>query len=183
MWKISMSKWDFQIHPTCKLKRTVRWRWSGLVYEGPRKQRCGSAIKRCGSVSLFSLWCGSGSDFTLWCGSGSTFNFDVNPDPDSSVHFDADADPDPAPYQSKTNLQPLEGFRPSTAPCWASRPQLWASTTLHGFNLSLHSSWFGSGSNLSLFTLIRIRIQHPKMMRIHVDLDPDPRYYWKFRSL
>ncbi len=185
MWKISMSKWDFQIYPTCKLKRTVRciilmWRWAGLVYEGPRKQRCGSAIKRCGSVSLFSLWCGSGSDFTLWCGSGSTFNFDVNPDPDPSVHFDADADPDPAPYQKvkricnhwrasdrlRLHVEPsglnFERPRPSMASIWAST-----------------SSWFGSGSNLSLFTVIRIRIQHPKIMRILADLDPQ--HCWKIR--
>ncbi len=151
----------FPIYPTYKLKRTVRciilmWRWSGLVYEGPRKQCCGSAPKRCVSVPV--------SLFSLWRGSGSTFHFD--------------ADPDPVPYQSKTNLQSLEGFRPSTAPFLSLQASI-MTLSIHDppwlHFLSLHSSWFGSGSNLSLFIMIRIRIQHPKMTRIHADLDTEVR--------
>ncbi len=137
----------------------LKWRWSGLVSLWGSSE----ALLRIRNkemrirIPLFTLT-RIRIHFSLWCRSGSYS------------------------YQSKTNLQHW-GASAFSAPFWASRPPLWASTTVQGFILSLHSSWiftlFGSGSNLSLFTLIRIRIQHPKIMRVNADLDPQ--HCWKIR--
>ncbi len=69
-------------------------------------------------------------------------------DPDPAFHFNADPDPHPG----DTNLRPL-AHRPS-------RPPFWASTDLRGSILSLISSY--------ILTLMRIRVQLPKTMRIRI---------------
>ncbi len=78
------------------------------------------------------------------------------------------ADPDHVLHQSDANLRP-PSYRPS-------RPPFWASTALHGFILSLKSSWIFilMWIRIQLFTLMRIRIQLPKTMRIHANPDPKP---------
>ncbi len=99
--------------------------------------------------------------------------FHFNADPDPAFHFNADLDP--APHQCDANLRPL-GYRPC-------RPPL----SLHAPITSLHFEcpWpsmapFSEPRKLlnldlmririqiQLFTLMWIRIQFPKIMRIRI---------------
>jgi hypothetical protein len=95
----------------------------------------------------------------------------LNADPDPTSHFGAD--PDHVLHQSDANLRPPSHI-PSRPPFGASTPTFWASTALHGFIVSLKSSWIFLLMRIRLFTLMRIRIQLPKTMRIHADPYPIP---------
>jgi hypothetical protein len=79
-------------------------------------------------------------------------------------HFDVDSDPDP--HQSDANLSPLV-LRPSRASFWASSPVV----SDHG-SIFLSLTWILSYLliRIQLFTLLRIRIQLPKLIRT----DPQP---------
>ncbi len=88
-----------------------------------------------------------------------SFHFIVDPDP--TFHFNAA--PDPVPHQSDANLRQLFYI--------SYKALLWASTTpkrLHFEALKFKSSdLFKMRIWIQIFTLLRIWIHLPKMMRIH----------------
>ncbi len=94
------------------------------------------------------------------------FHFNADPDPD--LNFNADADPD---------LRPL--VYTSRAPFWASRlycESLRPSTALFWLKL-LNLTYIRF--QIQHFTLMRIRIQLPKIKRIHADPETQP---WQYPS-
>ncbi len=100
-------------------------------------------------------------------------------DLDPTFHFNADPDPDPFPNQSLANLRLLV-YKPSTAHvepprlhCERPRPFI-----APFWFFSLNSTWILTLMRIQvqLFALmwIRIPIWLPKIMRIHMDSDPQP---------
>jgi hypothetical protein len=103
-------------------------------------------------------------------------NFDADPDPD--FHFDADPDPtfhsdaDPNPTFFSIRILPL-----TFSLIWTLNCSKMSHSGFHLFNL------MRVRTRILIFTLmrtriLRIRIQLPKMVRIHVVLDTDPKH-WK----
>jgi hypothetical protein len=86
----------------------------------------------------------------LFTETDSDLAFHFNADPDPTVHKNANPNPDPAPHQSEANLRP-QVYKRSRATFLASKaPEL----------LNIERI------RIKLFTLIRIRNQLSKLMRI-----------------
>jgi hypothetical protein len=105
----------------------------------------------------------------------------ADPYPDTIFHFNAD--------QSYVNLRPLE-YRPSMASFWASMVPFWASMPPLWAFMALQSSVFEPLSILNfdfdqiririqLYTLMWIRIQLPKIMRIRGSRSGPPILAWR----
>ncbi len=110
-----------------------------------------------------------------------TFNADPdlaihnNADPDTTFHVNADPDADPAPHQSVDNLRQLVYGSILSPP----RLHWWASTALHGFNLSLYSSWIyaSTAPEFKPLQLLNLSLYRLQLLNFQCDADPDPDFH------